>query len=91
MVGGIVLLTAFVLLVAVLARTPLRAFARAVLPAQSVAFSTQSSLASLPAMLDAARALGLPARHAGTCFRSRSPSACRSTCCPCSWRSTRSP
>lgn len=65
-VGGIVLLTAFVLLVAVLTRTPLRAFARAALPAQSVAFSTQSSLASLPAMLDAARALGLPERHAGT-------------------------
>ena len=65
-IGGIVLLAVFVLLVAVVARTPLRSFLRAVLPAQSVAFSTQSSLASLPTMLDAARTLGLPERHAGT-------------------------
>jgi Na+/H+-dicarboxylate symporter len=34
-------------------------FARAVLPAQAVAFSTQSSLASLPAMLAACRQLGI--------------------------------
>jgi Na+/H+-dicarboxylate symporter len=39
----------------------LRDFARACAPAQAVAFSTRSSLASLPAMLDAAkRDLGLP-------------------------------
>lgn len=46
--------------VAVLAgrRSPL-AFARAVLPAQAVAFSTQSSLASLPAMLASCRVLGV--------------------------------
>lgn len=65
-VGGILLLAAFVFLVAVVARTPLSTFLRAVLPAQSVAFSTQSSLASLPAMLEAARTLGLPARPVGT-------------------------
>lgn len=35
------------------------AFARALLPVQAVALSTQSSLASLPAMLGACRALGL--------------------------------
>lgn len=35
------------------------AFVRAVLPAQAVALSTQSSLASLPAMLAACRSLGL--------------------------------
>ncbi len=35
------------------------AFARALLPAQAVALSTQSSLASLPAMLDSAGRLGL--------------------------------
>ena len=40
----------------------LREFARAVAPAQAVATSTQSSLASLPAMLGGAQALGLPAR-----------------------------
>lgn len=65
-VGGIVLLAAFVLLVAVAARTRMRTFLRAVLPAQSVAFSTQSSLASLPAMLEATRTLGLPSRPVGT-------------------------
>ena len=37
---------------------PLR-FARAMIPAQTVALSTQSSLASLPAMLDSAQRLGL--------------------------------
>lgn len=37
----------------------LRGFARAVLPAQVVAVSTQSSLASLPAMLGSCRALGI--------------------------------
>lgn len=42
---------------------PLR-FARAMLPAQTVALSTQSSLASLPAMLDSANRLGLRERSA---------------------------
>jgi len=65
-IGGIVLLAGFVLLVAVVARTRLPTFLRAVLPAQSVAFSTQSSLASLPAMLEATRTLSLPARPVGT-------------------------
>lgn len=36
------------------------AFTRAALPAQVVAVSTQSSIATLPAMLDSARALGVP-------------------------------
>jgi Na+/H+-dicarboxylate symporter len=43
-----------------LARTPLLTFARAMAPTTAVAFSTQSSLASLPAMLDSAKALGVP-------------------------------
>ncbi|MFA6167423.1 MAG: dicarboxylate/amino acid:cation symporter [Gemmatimonadaceae bacterium] len=37
-----------------LGRVPLRVFARAALPAQTVAMGTRSSLAALPAMLDAA-------------------------------------
>lgn len=37
-------------------------FARAVAPAQAVAFSTQSSLASLPAMLEGVQTLGLTRR-----------------------------
>jgi proton glutamate symport protein len=36
----------------VLGRVPLREFARACLPAQSIAFSSRSSLAALPAMLE---------------------------------------
>lgn len=42
-------------------RVSLRRFARAAAPAQTVAFTTQSSLASLPAMLTGAKALDLPA------------------------------
>jgi Na+/H+-dicarboxylate symporter len=42
----------------------LSAFVRAVLPAQAVALSTQSSLASLPAMLESAQRLGLKASTA---------------------------
>ncbi|TVV72070.1 dicarboxylate/amino acid:cation symporter, partial [Sphingomonas solaris] len=41
------------------------AFARAALPAQIVAVSTQSSLASLPAMVEAAPALGVTQGSAG--------------------------
>jgi proton glutamate symport protein len=40
------------------------AFARAVLPAQAVAVSTQSSIASLPAIFDGAERLGLPRANA---------------------------
>ncbi|MBY0421343.1 MAG: dicarboxylate/amino acid:cation symporter [Parvularculaceae bacterium] len=49
-------------LAVLLARVPLATFARAMAPTTAVAFSTQSSLASLPAMLDSARALGVPER-----------------------------
>lgn len=47
--------------VSVFARVPLLAFAKAVAPAQAVAASTQSSLASLPAMVEASQRLGNPA------------------------------
>lgn len=48
-------------LAALAARVPMARFARAVAPAQAVAASTRSSLASLPAMVDSTRALGVPA------------------------------
>lgn len=52
--------------VALLARIPMRRFGRAVLPAQMVAFSTSSSIASLPAQVEGAeRVLGLPDRVTG--------------------------
>jgi len=41
-------------------RIPFRQFARALIPAQAVATSTQSSLASLPAMVEAAQVLRIP-------------------------------
>jgi proton glutamate symport protein len=46
-------------------RLDLRRFARAVGPAQAVAISTQSSLASLPAMLRGSETLGVPVAAAG--------------------------
>jgi len=53
-------------LAVIVGRIPLGEFARAILPAQLVAFSSRSSLAALPAMIDAARGrLGLPAEISG--------------------------
>jgi len=45
---------------AALGDVPIADFARASLPAQSVAVSSRSSLASLPAMMESARRMGLP-------------------------------
>src|SRR5206468_12681933 len=48
------------------ARVPLGRFARAVLPAQLVAFASSSSIASLPALVQGAEeGLGLPERVSG--------------------------
>ena len=63
LVGLIVTLFAYVVAVA-FARWRLGDFSRAMIPVQAVAISTQSSLASLPAMLDAARELKVPQRNA---------------------------
>jgi proton glutamate symport protein len=56
--GGFVLVLSYAVAWALGGVAPWR-FAGAVLPAQAVALSTQSSLASLPAMLDSASRLGL--------------------------------
>jgi len=61
--GGFVLVLAYVLAALLGGVSPWR-FAKAALPAQAVAVSTQSSLASLPAMLDSASRLGLRAATA---------------------------
>lgn len=61
--GTFILVLAYVIAV-MLGRTGALRFAGAVLPAQAVALSTQSSLASLPAMLDSAGRLGLKASTA---------------------------
>jgi proton glutamate symport protein len=57
-IGALVTLLAYGV-AALAGRVPLTAFARAALPAQVVALSTQSSLASLPAMIEAAPNLGV--------------------------------
>lgn len=57
-IGGVVLLLAYAVAVFA-ARQQLSRFFRAALPVQAMAISTQSSLASLPAMLAACRSLGL--------------------------------
>ena len=56
--GAIVLLAAYLLAAFGARKSPL-AFAREMLPSQAVAISTQSSLASLPAMLASAKRLGV--------------------------------
>lgn len=56
--GGIVLVAGYVIGTVAGRIGPLR-FARAMLPAQAVGLSTQSSLASLPAMLVSARRMGV--------------------------------
>ena len=56
--GAIVLLAAYLLAVFGARKSPL-SFARETLPSQAVAISTQSSLASLPAMLASAKRLGV--------------------------------
>ena len=58
LIGAVVMVAAYGLAL-IGARVPPFAFVRAILPAQAVAFSTQSSLASLPAMLAASRRMGL--------------------------------
>lgn len=57
-VGIMIFLAAYVVAAVAARQGPLR-FARAMLPVQAVAISTQSSLASLPAMLEACRRLGV--------------------------------
>jgi Na+/H+-dicarboxylate symporter len=71
---------------------PIGRFARAVAPAQTVAFSTQSSLASLPAMLEGATRLGLPSHVrafvlplAVSLFRITSPAAYLSAAAFAAW------
>ncbi len=63
LIGIVVTLIAYVIAV-LFARWRLGDFARAMIPPQAVAISTQSSLASLPAMLEASSNLRLPQRNA---------------------------
>jgi len=63
-VGLVILILAYPL-AAFGARLPLGRFARDVAPAQAVGFSTQSSLATLPAMLRASEKLDVPVAASG--------------------------
>ena len=53
------------LVVALVARVPAARFARAVLPSQLIAASSSSSMASLPALVEGAKTLGLTSRVSG--------------------------
>ncbi|MGI8704618.1 MAG: dicarboxylate/amino acid:cation symporter [Sphingomicrobium sp.] len=66
-IGAFVGLSGYALAV-IAGRRPLSAFAKAMLLPQSVAISTRSSLASIPAMLIAARRLGVRERVADVTF-----------------------
>lgn len=59
---GVVVLLASYAIAVIGGGLPLRGFAQAMIAPQAVAISTQSSLASLPAMLAATRVLGIRAR-----------------------------
>jgi Na+/H+-dicarboxylate symporter len=63
-VVGIIVTLAAYLVAVVFGRWRLGDFARAMIPPQAVAISTQSSLASLPAMLEASATLRVPQRNA---------------------------
>jgi Na+/H+-dicarboxylate symporter len=65
-VGNVVVTLMLYPVIAMAARIPMRRFARAALPAQLIAFSSSSSIASLPALVESAeRGLALPARVTG--------------------------
>jgi proton glutamate symport protein len=63
-VGMVVTLVAY-LVAAVASRVPVARFARSAAPAQAFAVSTQSSLATLPAMLKAVTDMGVPRAASG--------------------------
>lgn len=63
-IGLVVTLVAY-LVAAVASRVPVARFARSALPAQAFAVSTQSSLATLPAMLKAATDMGIARAASG--------------------------
>lgn len=64
-VGCVVAISIVYPVMAVLVGVPLATFARAVLPAQLIALSSSSSVASLPALVEGAAALRLPLRVTG--------------------------
>lgn len=64
-VGCVVAVLVVYPVIAIVGRTPLARFGRAALPAQLIAFSSSSSVASLPALVEGAAALGLPAQVVG--------------------------
>jgi proton glutamate symport protein len=64
--GSILIVLLLYPVVRVVAKVPIARFARAVLPGQSVAFASSSSIAALPALVEGAeRVLELPARVTG--------------------------
>jgi Na+/H+-dicarboxylate symporter len=64
-IGNVIVTLLLYPVVALVARIPMGRFARAALPAQLIAFSSSSSIASLPALVESSERLGLPQRVIG--------------------------
>jgi Na+/H+-dicarboxylate symporter len=64
-VASLAVIALICIVVPLVARIPIRQFVRAALPAQLVAFSSSSSIASLPALVESAERLSLPTRVTG--------------------------
>jgi Na+/H+-dicarboxylate symporter len=64
-IGNVIVTLLLYPAVAMAARIPMGRFARAALPAQLIAFSSSSSIASLPALVESSERLGLPQRVIG--------------------------
>jgi proton glutamate symport protein len=64
-IGNVIVTLLLYPVVALAARIPMGRFARAALPAQLIAFSSSSSIASLPALVESSERLGLPQRVIG--------------------------
>jgi Na+/H+-dicarboxylate symporter len=64
-IGNLIVTLMLYPVIAIVARIPIGRFARAALPAQLIAFSSSSSIASLPALVESAERLALPKRVSG--------------------------
>jgi Na+/H+-dicarboxylate symporter len=64
-IGCVVAILALYPLIAMIARIPIGKYAKALLPAQLIAFSSSSSIASLPAIVESADTLAMPKHVTG--------------------------
>jgi Na+/H+-dicarboxylate symporter len=63
--GCIVAILALYPVIAIMGRTPVSRYARALLPSQLIAFSSSSSIATLPSLVESAERIGVPSSVTG--------------------------